>query len=75
LEHFDGDAIKLVIGNWYLINGKEKLMAVQSVFDLDQIMMFSRDGDMIYSNIMKDSSLMHLKDFYGIKTIQRLTKI
>lgn len=70
------DFIVLKPGCVYKINKSINLLAVQSVFQDDQVMLVNFSGNVEYSNIPKESSSAMLEHAFGISTVEfRATSI
>jgi hypothetical protein len=82
LELFDDNLFKFIPGCWYKVTyntgttgGTVELMSVQSVFNSDEVMLFNKQGEIMFNNIAKDASLSHLKQFNNIDKVRLLCKI
>jgi hypothetical protein len=69
LAHVDLSKIKLIPGCWYMINGNLKLIAVESVFNPDEVMLFDRNGQIIFKDLPKYISNAHLETKFDIEDI------
>jgi hypothetical protein len=71
LEKYDPDAYTFTQGAYYKVNG-EKLMAVESVFEPDEVMLFKLDGTIKYKNVPRKASLKYLGNHFHIASVKLL---
>jgi hypothetical protein len=75
LEEHIPDACTFKPGRWYKINHKHKLMAVQSVFDEGNVMLFNNNGEIVWKSIPKKTNLKELGNLFGIDAVKCLGRV
>lgn len=71
LELYNADAIVLAPGCWYRTNHRNDYLAVQSVFEQDEIMLFDREGNMVFTGLKKENLKSMLYAKHGIHHIEK----
>lgn len=61
-------------GKWYKINSTIELFAVQSVFNVNDVMLFSKDGYILYNGVPKKTDMDFLKKHHRIDNVQKINK-
>lgn len=67
--------IRIVPGCWYKVNNTFKLLAVQSVFSEDEVMLFNKDGEIVFRGLPKHVNRDWLLLVHSIETIEMEGKV
>lgn len=72
IEKYDPNKFRFVPGTWYRINNQIEVMAVESVFNQSDVMLFNKEGQIIVRDVPKEASPMLLMSKFGINKIDIL---